>query len=272
VHYVSPTVWAWREGRVKKLRAAVDLLLSIFPFEQDFLRRHGVQTAYVGHTLAANMPMEPDRRAARESLDIAQDVPVLAVLPGSRHGEIERLARPFLATAQICARELPGLQVITPLVNESSELLWRAQRARYAPELEILDCPGQSRQAMAAADVVLTASGTATFEAMLSKRPMVVGYKLNMLTYAIAKWLRLVKLEHVAMANLLAGEELAPEFIQHACEPERLAPAVMRFFREPDRVERIVQRYRELHAELALDTDRLAARAVIRLLHERAVL
>ena len=272
VHYVSPTVWAWREGRVAKLRAAADLLLSIFPFEPEFLARHGVKAAYVGHTLAADMPMEPDRRAARELLGLAQDAPVLAVLPGSRHSEIERLARPFLLTARDCARQLPGLRVVTPLVNESGGRLWRRQRELHAPELEVVECPQQSRQAMAAADVVLTASGTATFEAMLSKRPMVVGYKLNALTYAIAKWLHLVKLEHVAMANLLAGEALAPEFIQDACEPEQLVPAVMAFFRDPQRVQHIVQRYRELHAELALDTDRLAAQAVIRMLRERGVL
>ena len=272
VHYVSPTVWAWREGRVAKLRAAADLLLSIFPFEPEFLARHGVKAAYVGHTLAADMPMQPDRRAARELLGLAQDAPVLAVLPGSRHSEIERLARPFLLTARDCARQLPSLRVVTPLVNESGRRLWRQQRELHAPELEVVECPQQSRQAMAAADVVLTASGTATFEAMLSKRPMVVGYKLNALTYAIAKWLRLVKLEHVAMANLLAGEALAPEFIQDACEPGQLVPAVMAFFRDPQRVAHIAQRYRELHAELALDTNRLAAQAVVQLLRERGVL
>lgn len=270
VHYVSPTVWAWREGRVSKLHAAVDLLLTIFPFEQAFLEKHGINTAYVGHTLASEMPMEPDREAARRFLGIDNDVPVLAVLPGSRRSEVERLARPFLQTARACAEQLHGLHVVAPLVNESTLQLWQQQRDIHAPELEVLDSLHTSRQLLAAADVVLTASGTATFEALLSKRPMVVGYKLNALTYMIAKWLRLVKLEHVAMANLLAGEELAPEFIQSACEPENLVPAVMDFFLKPERVDTVKARYRQLHGELALDTNRLAAEAVMQLLRERS--
>lgn len=269
VHYVSPTVWAWREGRVAQLRSAADLLLSIFPFEKAFLEQRGVNAAYVGHTLAGGMPMEPDRDAARRSLGIVAAAPVLALLPGSRHSEIERLARPFLETALICSEQLPGLRVVTPLASKSDRSLWRQQRQLHAPELEIVERLHASRQMLAAADVVLTASGTATFEALLSKRPMVVGYKLNRLTYLVAKWLRLVKLEHVAMANLLAGEELAPEFIQDACEAERLAPAVMNFFQDPGRVEQIVERYRELHRELAVDTDERAAQAVLGLLRDK---
>ena len=271
VHYVSPTVWAWREGRVRKLRAAVDLLLSIFPFEPAFLGQRGVHAAYVGHTLAADMPLAPDRKGAREELGLDPDAPVLAVLPGSRESEVERLSRPFLQTAAACAGQLPGLRVVVPLAGESTRAQWRRQREIYAPELEVVERLHASRQALAAADVVLTASGTATFEALLSKRPMVVGYKLNPLTYLLARWLRLVKLEHVAMANLLAGEALAPEFIQDACEPEALVPAVMGFFRDPQRVEAVKARYRQLHQELALDTDELAAQAVLGLLRSRGV-
>lgn len=268
VHYVSPTVWAWREGRVKQLRESVDLLLSIFPFEVPFLEERGVHAVYVGHRLAQEMPLEPDRMGARTALGLGQETPVLALLPGSRRSEVERLAQPFLKTAVACAREIPGLQVVTPLVNEALRDLWQEQKALHAPGLNIAEELHASKKMLAAADVVLTASGTATFEALLSKRPMVVGYKLNQLTYLIAKWLKLVKLEHVAMANLLAGEALAPEFIQDACEPENLVPAVIALFRDAGRVENIQRVYRRLHQDLVLDTDEQAARAVSQLLRE----
>lgn len=272
VHYVSPTVWAWREGRVQTLRESTDLLLSIFPFEPEFLERRGVHAVYVGHRLAAEMPMEPDRDGARQALGLGPDESVLAVLPGSRKGEVERLARPFLQTASACAGRLPGLRVVTPLVNEDLRTLWQEQRALYAPDLEVIEVMQDSRRALAAADVVLTASGTATFEALLSKRPMVVGYKLNPLTYWLARSLHLVRLEHVAMANLLTGEGLAPEFIQGACEPEQLVPALMDLFGEPERVRAIQQRYAEVHREMIMDTDRRAAEAVLDLLRQRGLL
>jgi len=268
-HYVSPTVWAWREGRVKQLHESVDILLSIFPFEVPFLEKRGVPAVYVGHRLAQEIPLEPDRAAARTALGLPQDAPVLAILPGSRRSEVERLARPFLQTGVACAREIPDLRIVTPLVNEGLSDLWQEQKVSYAPSLNTLEALHASRKMLAAADVVLTASGTATFEALLSKRPMVVGYKLNQLTYLIAKWLKLVKLEHVAMANLLSGEALAPEFIQDACEPENLAPAVLNFFRDSGRVEHIVKVYRQLHQDLILDTDAQAAQALLQLLYER---
>lgn len=271
VHYVSPTVWAWREGRVKKLRAAVDLLLTIFPFEQEFLARHQVRCAYVGHTLAAEMPLQPDRCGARAQLGLAQDERVLALLPGSRASEVGRLARPFLQTAQACSERIPGLRVLVPLVNEKTAGLWRDQKAQYAAGLQVQEVMNDSRSVLAAADVVLTASGTATFEGLLSKRPMVVGYKLNGLTYWLARIFKLVKLDHVAMANLLAGEPLAPEFIQHACEADQLVPAVMGFFDDPVRVQAVQAHYAQVHEELAVDTDARAAGAVIELLRERGV-
>ncbi len=271
VHYVSPTVWAWRTGRVRAIRRAVDLLLTIFPFETVFLERHGVPAHYVGHPLACEMSLEPDRMAARAELGLEEKSSVLAVLPGSRSGEVGRLTRPFLRTAVALQHRLPDLRIVVPLVNEKTRDLLLAEKEQCCPELDIAISIGTSRLALAAADVVLTASGTATLETLLSKRPMVVGYKLNAATYAIARFLKLVKIEHVAMANLLADERLAPEFIQAECEPKNLVPALLRFFEDTDIRQRIATRYREIHKTLRTDTNRQAANAVVELLRARGL-
>ncbi len=263
VHYVCPTVWAWRPKRVKVLRQAVDLVLSIFPFEQDFLRRHQVASCYVGHPLAQDMPLEPDRDAARARLGLAVDAPVLAVLPGSRGSEIGVLSQPFLQAATRLRADRPTLQVVVPVVNARGEALFAAQLAQHAPELPVSVVRGDSRSVLAAADVVLTASGTATFETLLSKRPMVVGYKLHWLSYAIARLFRLVKVDHIAMANLLAGERLAAELVQGDCEPDRLVAELSSLFDDPERVAHITRRYVQVHRELIHDTNREAADAVL---------
>lgn len=267
VHYVSPTVWAWRTGRVRDIRRAVDLLLTIFPFEREFLQSHGVASHYVGHPLAADMPLQPDREHAREVLDLDPGKPVLAVLPGSRCGEVHRLSRPFLETAVALQRERLDLQVVVPLVNEATRAAFDGYRKAFAAEHDILVRVGATHEALAAADVVLTASGTATLEGLLSKRPMVVGYKVNDLTYHVARLLRLVKVDHVAMANLLADERLAPEFIQQDCEPAQLVPALQAFLDDRERREEIARRYQEIHAGLRQDTNQEAAKAVLKLLH-----
>jgi len=271
VHYVSPTVWAWRTGRVRKIRRAVDLLLTIFPFETDFLARYQVPARYVGHPLAAKMPLEPDRAGARVRLGLDAQAPVLALLPGSRRGEVSRLARPFLDTALALRAELPGLKVVVPLIDEATEQLFEQARRATPGELELQVVRQGTDLALAAADVVLVASGTATLEGLLSKRPMVVGYKVNAATYAVARLFRLLKVPHVAMANLLADERLAPELIQHECEPDRLLPPLLAFFRDPDLRARIAQRYTDIHRQLRTDTDREAARAVVELLKARGL-
>ena len=271
VHYVSPTVWAWRAGRVKKIRRAVDLLLTIFPFETEFLAQRQVPAHYVGHPLAFDMPMEPDREGARDALGLDADAPVLALLPGSRGGEVSRITRPFLETALILKQQLPGLQIVVPLVNEKTRLLFVQQLGETAPELVPVIALGQTRSAMAAADVVLVASGTATLEGLLSKRPMVVGYRANAATYALVQILGLVKVKHVAMANLLADERLAPELIQDRCQPEFLVPPLLEFFRDRGLRGRIARRYSEIHRQLRMDTNRVAAEAVVELLRARGL-
>ncbi len=268
VHYVCPTVWAWRPKRVEKIRRAADLVLSIFPFEKAFLDRHGLDSTYVGHPMAADYPLEPDRAAARQTLGLKADAPVLALLPGSRRGEVQRLASPFLEAARRCAEYFPGLQVVTPLATEATMQDYRQFCRRDGVGLDIILTLDNTRQALEAADVVLVASGTATFEALLCKRPMVVGYRLNPLTHGIIRGLNLLKIEQVAMANLLSGEPLAEEYLQGRCTGENLAAALLGLFHDPARRARIEATYRQIHEELIMDTNDLAARAVLELLEK----
>ncbi len=270
VHYVSPSVWAWRPRRVRKIRSAVDLLLSILPFEQDFLRTHQVPVCYVGHPLADEIPLETDQAAARQSLGLEADAPVVAILPGSRMSEVTTLARSFLQTAEWCLERRPALRFVTPLVNTAVREAFEAELRAVAPQLPILLLDGQAREAMLAADVVLVASGTATLEALLLKRPMVVGYRLHWLSYQILKRFRLLKIPHVALANLLAGERLAPELIQHECNPEQLGEAVLALLDDPAHRAAIAERYSRIHRELRHDASRRAAEAVLGLVRPGA--
>ncbi|WP_295390812.1 lipid-A-disaccharide synthase [uncultured Thiodictyon sp.] len=266
VHMVSPTVWAWRPGRVKGIRRAVDLLLCVFPFEEAFLRRHGVPARYVGHPLADQIPLEVDRSAARASLGLPLSGTLIALLPGSRRGELQRLAEPFIQTAQRCLAARPGLRFVVPLVNPRLHAYFAAQLQRLAPDLPVTLVAGRGREVIAAADCVLTASGTATLETLLLKRPMVVGYRVHPLTYHVVKGLRLVKVQYAAMANLLAGRELAPEFIQDRCRAELLAPAVLALLDDQARVAEITAEYARIHAGMRHNAARAAALAVLELI------
>ncbi len=270
VHYVSPSVWAWRQGRAAKIGRSADRVLCLFPMEPAIYARHGVDARFVGHPMADAMPLEPDRGAARARLGLAVDVPVLAVLPGSRLGEIGRLGAVFLEAAALVARHVPGLQVLLPAANAGcraalSALL--ADPAHALPGVHLLD--GQARDAMFAADVVLLASGTATLETMLAKRPMVVGYRISPTTHAIVKGLGLLKVDRFALPNVLAGETIAPELMQDDCTPEKLADAVLAWFADPAAVAALAPRYRELHLMLRRDASREAASAVAELLDPR---
>jgi len=263
VHYVSPSVWAWREKRAEKIGQSADRVLCLFPMEPPIYARHGVDARFVGHPLADTMPLDPDRDAARAEFGLAADAPVLALLPGSRLGEIARLGKPFLEAAARVAREIPTLQVLVPAANaacrQAIERLLADPRLA-ATSLQLLD--GRARAAMAAADVVLLASGTATLEAMLAKRPMVVGYRIAPLTYAIVKGLGMLKVDRYALPNVLAGADLAPELMQADCTPDRLAEAVLGWFRNPDSMASLQARYRGIHLELRQDASSRAAEAV----------
>lgn len=263
VHLVSPTVWAWRPGRVKVIRRSLDLLLCIFPFEEAFLRGHGVPARYVGHPLADEIPLQPDQKGARAALGLPAQGPLVAILPGSRVGEVEALAGPFVQAALHCFRERPELRFVAPLLNARLRRIFEASLAREAPGLPITLVEGRSREVLAAADLVLTASGTATLEGLLLKRPMVVGYRVHPLTYQLVTQLRLVKVPYVAMANLLVGRALAPEFLQGRCRPDLLAPALLAFLDDPARMRQVQAEYLRVHESMRHNAARAAALAIL---------
>ena len=267
VHYVSPSVWAWREKRVLGIAQSTDLMLTLFPFEEEVYHRHGVAVRCVGHTLADRIALEPDRAAARRVLGVEQDARILALLPGSRNGELRKLGRVFLETAAWCLERQPELQFIMPCASPERRQQMEAILAETGLELPLTLYDGQAHEVLAACDAVLIASGTATLEAMLFKRPMVVAYRMAGLTFRILK--RLVKVGHVSLPNLLAGREVAPEFLQDAATPEAMGPALLeRLLPTAERVE-TEQTFMELHQMLRRDADQSAAEAVAELLDAR---
>ncbi|WP_026146529.1 lipid-A-disaccharide synthase [Zestomonas thermotolerans] len=223
VHYVSPSVWAWRQKRVLKIREACDLMLTLFPFEAQFYVEHGVPVRFVGHPLADTIPLEADRQAARGELELPQDAPVVALMPGSRGGEVARLGGLFLDAAEQLLAERPELRFVLPCASPERRAQLEALLAGRDLPLILLD--GRSHTALAACDAVLIASGTATLEALLYKRPMVVAYRLAPLTYRILR--HLVKSPYVSLPNLLAQRLLVPELLQDAATPAALAATLL---------------------------------------------
>ncbi len=267
VHYVSPSVWAWREKRVLGIRQSTDLMLTLFPFEEDVYRRHGVPVRCVGHTLADQIPLKPDRSAARAALGLPADARVIALMPGSRNGELRKLGALFLQTAAWCAERRPELRFIMPCANADrmSQMQTIVAESKVDIWLQLLD--GQSHEALAACDAVLIASGTATLEAMLFKRPMVVAYRMAGMTFRILK--RLVKVGHVSLPNLLARREVVPEFLQDAATPEAMGEALLKRLDPSPEREQAQATFTELHHVLRRNADRAAADAVIELVKEK---
>lgn len=273
VHYVSPSVWAWRSWRVKKIARAVDLMLTLFPFEAAFYQCHGVPVCYVGHPLADAIPLEPetDTLAARRTLKLPDDwtnAPLVALLPGSRWGEVQRLGPLFLETAAWLRAYRPTLRFLLPAATPQLHEKLTQWCALHAPDLPIVMTQGQSQTVMAAADIVLLASGTATLEAMLLKRPMVMAYRVAPITAWLAR--RLVRVAHFALPNLLAGQELIPEFIQEAATVENLGKAVLRWLDNRDACARLAKEFEALHDGLHGDAVYQAAAAIWGLLNYRA--
>ncbi|SIQ15940.1 lipid-A-disaccharide synthase [Aquipseudomonas alcaligenes] len=258
VHYVSPSVWAWRQKRVLKIRDACDLMLTLFPFEARFYLEHQVPVRFVGHPLANTIPLQADRVGAREALGLALDEPVVALLPGSRGGEVARLGALFLDAAERLRALRPGIRFVLPCANAERRAQLEAMLAGRNLPLLLLD--GRSHEALAACDAVLIASGTATLEALLHKRPMVVAYKVAPLTYRILK--RLVKSPYVSLPNLLAERLLVPELIQDAATPDALAQALAPLL-EDGAVQ--TEGFDVIHRALRQDASQQAADAVLKL-------
>jgi len=270
VHYVSPSIWAWRESRAAKMGLSADRVLCLFPIEPPIYARHGVEARFVGHPLADAFAPRPDRAAARRALDLAEGVRVLALLPGSRVGEIERIGEAFVVAAQHVSHALPGTLVVAPMASHACREAFTAilDRHQLRGRIEMLE--GRAHEAMIASDVVLVASGTATLEALLAKRPMVVGYRLNPLTAFVVRAFGLLKTERFSLPNALAGEDLVPELMQEKCTPEALADAVLKWFREPHLADKLLPKYVQIHAALKKDANREAAAAIVELLEQPA--
>jgi lipid-A-disaccharide synthase len=267
VHYVSPSVWAWRQKRIFKIAKSVDLMLTLFPFEARFYEEHNVPVAFVGHPLADRIPMQPDTGAARKALGLNPDQPVLAVLPGSRGGEVERLGTLFLEASRWLQERRPDIQLVIPCVNRDREKQVEGLVEALEVKLPVTLVRGRSREVMAASDVVLLASGTATLEAMLLKRPMVVGYRLSNLSYKLLS--RLVKVPWVALPNLLAQKGLVPELLQDDATPEALGAAVLERMENTEEREQLQQAFTELHESLRQNADERAATAISELMGRR---
>ncbi len=261
VHYVSPSVWAWRQYRLPKIARAIDLMVTLFPFEAEFYEEHNVPVRFVGHPLADMIPLQSDSQAARAALGLPLDKQIIALLPGSRMGEVSRLSDYFVQAAACSLEQRPGLHFVAPFANRETRALFEQALQASAPHLPITVIDGQSREAMAAADVVLLASGTATLEGMLLKKPMVVAYRLKPFSYWLA--MQLLKVDNYSLPNLLLGKRLIPEIIQDEVTPERLSQAVLAYLDDPRKVADLQQQFTEVHHALRQNASKKAADAVL---------
>lgn len=268
VHYVSPSVWAWRRWRLRRIARAADIVLTLFPFEARFLAARGVRAACVGHPLADLIPFRVDRAGARRALGLPVPAPIVAVLPGSREGEVSRLTGPFFDACLRCLVARPGLRFVIPAANAALYASIRGilaeQTADAAVQSAFVLLRGRSREAIAAADVVLTASGTATLEAMLLKRPMVVAYRMAGLSYAIIS--RMLRVPHVALPNLIAGQRLVPELLQREAEPGRISRELLALLDDREHCQMLIARFDEMHRQLRCGAAGRAADAVLAVL------
>ncbi|MFW7524107.1 lipid-A-disaccharide synthase [Vibrio ostreicida] len=262
VHYVSPSVWAWRPKRIFKIDAATDLVLAFLPFEKAFYDKYQVACEFVGHTLADAIPLEPDQAQARKQLNLAEDKQWLAVLPGSRGGEVGLIAKPFIDTCREIKKRHPEIGFVVAAVNDKRKQQFEEIWQQTAPELDFVVVQDTARNVITASDAVLLASGTVALECMLLKRPMVVGYKVNRLTGWLVQKLAIT--EFVALPNILAGEALVKEFILEQCSPEYLVPAVDAMLSESNKA--LIERFTEMHQWIRKDADAQAANAVLKLI------
>ncbi len=263
VQYVSPQVWAWRQGRVRGIGEACDLVLCLLPFETDFYTRHGVSAVFVGHPLADQIPLEVDREGARRALEIDPTATVVALLPGSRMGEVDRLGADFVAAAAWIAVRRPEIQFVAPMASPGVRQAFERKVAEVpgAPAIRVLD--GQAQRVLAAADAVIVASGTATLETLLSRRPMVVAYRLGAVTAFLLRRLGLIKVTYFSQPNLLVGRRLVPEFLQEQVNGEALGGALLHELDDREHLSEIQQEFRKVHETLRCGGAERAASAIL---------
>ena len=262
VHYVSPSVWAWRQKRIFGIAKATNLVLAFLPFEKAFYDKFNVPCEFIGHTLADAIPLKSDKAPARELLGLAQDKSWLAVLPGSRGSELNMLAEPFIQACKRLHAQQPDLGFVVALVNQKRREQFEAAWREYAPELEFVLVDDTAKNVITAADAVMLASGTVALECMLIKRPMVVGYKVNAFTAFLAR--RMLKTKYVSLPNILADQALVKEFLQQDCTPENLSQEVLQLLGQHG--DDMVEKFTEMHHWIRKDADTQAANAVLSLI------
>ncbi|ART78849.1 lipid-A-disaccharide synthase [Oceanisphaera avium] len=261
VHYVSPSVWAWRQNRIHKIKRATDMVLAFLPFEKAFYDRFDAPCRFIGHTLADQMPLVPDTQAARARLGLKAQGRYLALLPGSRFAEVNLLTPVYLQACQQLKVRFPELEFIVPLVSAKRRAEFLAIKEKVAPSLEVILIEGRGREVMTAADIILLASGTATLEAMLAKKPMVVGYKFKPLSYWLAN--KLVHTAYASLPNLLAEHMLVPELIQQACTADNIVNELTKLLNNDPQP--LIAKFTELHRKIRCNADEQAALAVLEL-------
>ena len=264
IHYVSPSVWAWKQKRVFKIKRNTNLILAFLPFEKAFYDKFDVPCRFIGHKMADDIPLEPDQTAMRQQLGIPVDCQCLALLPGSRHAEVTLLSEPFLKAAQLLRDKFPDLHIVVPLVNGKRRAEFEQIKAEIAPKLNLQLLDGHAREAMIASNAAILASGTVALECMLAKCPMVVGYKMKAFTFWLAK--KLIKTPYVSLPNILAGKEIVPELLQHDCTPENIANHVLPFL-ESENTE-LKATFLALHKQIRCNADEQAAQAVLDVLED----
>ncbi len=270
VQYVSPQVWAWRQGRVRTMHESCDLMLCLLPFETEFYAQHGVRASFVGHPLADQVPLDVDHSAARAALGLDSAARVVALLPGSRAGEVTRLADDFIGAAAWLAARSPDLRFVAPMATPTVRALFEQalQRVPGAPPVLVTD--GQAQRALIAADAVLVASGTATLETLLCRRPMVVAYRLAALTAFVLRRLGVVKVAHFSQPNLLLGRGAVPEFFQSAVTPAALGAAVLEQLEDTPARRQLLLDFERVHRQLRAGGAQAAAQAIAELLGQGA--
>ena len=270
VHYVSPQIWAWREYRAKKIARAIDLILTLFPFEEDFYKKHNIQVSFVGHPSADTIPLVPDTKSARRLLNLPIEGEVVAILPGSRVKELHYMVDDFILGANLLYQKRPSVRFVAPMANNKIRNLFEQAIARHKVELPITIIDGNSHSVMEAADIILLASGTAALEAMLLKKPMVACYRVSAITAMIVRFFNMIKVKNFTLPNLLSGEVLIKELIQEKLTPEAIEESLLDLYDNPEKTQYVKEKFTEIHHTLKQNASEKAAQAILDLIKRQA--